>query len=233
MAAVQNDTVGLLAHSHAKQIIGIDVSSTALQLASHRLSFHKDADLNRVRLIRIPEDTQKIPLEDNSVDTIYCQGVLHHTSYPLGILNEFYRILKPNGKADIMVYNRNSLWMHLYVAYEKKILEGRYSSFNVEEAFARTTDGENCPLARCYRPDEFLAMSSYLGFCGEFTGGYYSLSELESYKNHFHHALNNPALPREHREFLKTLTLDTKGYPLFKNKYAGIGGVFHLQKKHN
>src|SRR3712207_7349439 len=40
------------------------------------------------------------------------------------ILSEFRRVLKPGGRAQVMVYNENSLWMHLYVAYLKMIVEG-------------------------------------------------------------------------------------------------------------
>ncbi|MCC5736361.1 class I SAM-dependent methyltransferase, partial [Klebsiella pneumoniae] len=69
-----NDTVGFLQYSHAQQIIGMDVSPTALSLASHRLSFHDDADLSRVRLIRVQERKPNIPLADESVDFIYSQG---------------------------------------------------------------------------------------------------------------------------------------------------------------
>lgn len=225
-----NDTVGFLAHSKAKKIIGIDVSPTALHLTSHRLSFHKDSDLSRVRLLRIPERDPAIPLEDNSVDFIYSQGVLHHTTDPLSILKEFYRILKVGGKANIMVYNRNSLWMHLYVAYQKKIVEKKYRSFNAEEAFARTTDGENCPMARCYRSEDFLAMTQYSGFSGSYLGGYYELGELELFKKHFAKALESPFLPLEHKEFLQSLKIDEKGFPLYENQYAGVGGVYCLQK---
>lgn len=225
-----NDTVGFLAHSKAQKIIGIDVSPTALLLASHRLSLHRDSDLNRVRLLRIPEVEQKIPLENESVDYIYSEGVLHHTTYPLGILKEFHRILKKNGTADLMVYNRNSVWMHLYVAYRKKILEKKYLNFNDDEAFARSTDGECCPVARCYRPEEFLALTNYAGFAGSYLGGYFSLEELNWYQKYHLAALEHGSFPKENREFIKALKIDEKGFPTYEGYYAGVGGVYRIQK---
>ena len=33
-------------------------------------------------------------IDDSTIDYIYCEGVLHHTSYPELILKEFYRMLK-------------------------------------------------------------------------------------------------------------------------------------------
>ena len=50
-----------------------------------------------------------------------------------------------------MVYNRDSVWRHLYVAYERMILERTpFAGLDVDEAFTRTTDGAECPIARCY-----------------------------------------------------------------------------------
>jgi SAM-dependent methyltransferase len=43
-------------------------------------------------------------------------------------LQEFYRILKPGGKVQIMVYNRNSLWFHLKTAYQTQILENKFDA---------------------------------------------------------------------------------------------------------
>ena len=56
---------------------------------------------------------------DNSVDYIFSQGVIHHTSYPEKILSELYRVLKLGGKAKIMVYNYDSPFVHQYIAYYK------------------------------------------------------------------------------------------------------------------
>lgn len=225
-----NDTVGFLVHSNAKQVIGIDVSPKALTLASHRLSLHRNADLRRVRLLKISDSEVAIPLPDNSVDYIYCEGVLHHTTDPLSIIKEFNRILKKGKEACVMVYNRHSLWMHLYVAYVEKILNGKYEKFNAEEAFARTTDGDHCPLSRCYRPADFLAFIQAAGFRGDYVGGYYSLLELDLFKKYGKKAAADERLPREHRQFLSNLTLDNNGYPLFDGKCTGVGGVYRLFK---
>ena len=51
-------------------------------------------------------------------------GVLHHIENLSGVFKEFKRILKKNGFIQVMVYNRNSIWYHLHVAYEVKIKMG-------------------------------------------------------------------------------------------------------------
>ena len=39
------------------------------------------------------------------------------TKDPDGVLREFHRILRPGGFARLMVYNYDSIWLHLYVAF--------------------------------------------------------------------------------------------------------------------
>lgn len=226
------DLVGFLLYSKAKQVIGMDVSPKALSLARHHLSFHNEIDLSRVRLVRIMESEGKIPLPDQSVDYIFCSGVLHHTTDPLAIMKEFNRVLKKNGKARIMVYGRDSLWVHLYVAYQEKVLYKKYYGLNIEQAFARTADGGNCPYARCYRPTDFLALAAAAGFKGDYLGGYLSQFELGLFRKYGREPLNNPSLASESRHFLQELQIDEKGFPCFQGKYAGLSSVYLLTKNH-
>ena len=68
-------------------------------------------------------------------------------------------MLRPGGEVRIMVYNRLSLWFHLYTAYVKKVVEGAFAGLTVEEAFTLNTDGEECPISHAYLPDEFLGQA--------------------------------------------------------------------------
>lgn len=225
-----NDLVGFLTRSRAKTIIGIDVSKTALQLASHRLGWHDDKDLSRVRLILKSEVDPKIPLEAASVDHIYCEGVLHHTTHPVAIMKEFYRILKPGSSAMVMIYNEQSVWVQLYVAYYRMILQGIDSKLPLREAFERSADGEGCPIALCWKPHEFAGMAEQAGFRVEYRGGYLGSSELEQIETHYDAAIRDPRLPREQRNFLSSLEFDERGYPFCGGKHVGLGGVFRLHK---
>ncbi|WP_425319531.1 methyltransferase domain-containing protein [Candidatus Coxiella mudrowiae] len=40
--------------------------------------------------------------------------LFHHIQNPEKVLNEFKRILKLGGSIRVMVYNYNSLWVHLH-----------------------------------------------------------------------------------------------------------------------
>ncbi len=223
-----NDLTGFVIYAHAKKVIGIDVSEKALMLASQRLSLHK-VNPQSVELIKISDAEPKIPLESQSVDYIYCEGVLHHTSYPEKILTEFRRVLKPGGTTSIMVYNYDSIWLHLYIAYEKMIVQNAFPGLTLAEAFTSNTDGVKCPISRCYRSKEFMGICTEAGFQVEYKGGYLSKFEIDLLSKLKPQALEDNGLSDEHKNFLKALAYDANGYPLFQGKYAGIGGVYLLR----
>lgn len=222
------DIIGFLLHSNPSKVIGIDVSPKALWFARRRIALH-NIPLNKVELIRISDSVPTIPLENNSIDFIYTQGVLHHTSYPEKILAELYRILKPHGKASIMVYNRESVWFHLYVAYEQMIVQSNYKGLATKQAYALTTDSSDCPISRCYNPEEFVLMCKQVGFSAEYAGGYYTLLELDLLKKYKDEAMIDKRLGEEHRKFLAEL--DNSPLPKRNGKLAGNGGVYWLEKR--
>ena len=223
-----NDLTGFAINTGARRLIGFDVSPTALDLARKRLELHGVAD--RVDLVHGADDDPSIPLEDAGVDHVNCQGVLHHTSHPEAILAEFARVLRPGGTATIMVYNRDSVWLHLYTAYEKMIVEGAFAGLDVDEAFARNTDGPDCPISRCYTAEDFLGVCRSAGLDGDAIGGYLSRRELQALETSWARALADPRLAAEHRAFLRDLTFDFNGFPMYRGRHAGIGGTFRLYR---
>ncbi len=224
-----DDVIGFLVHTNAKKVMGIDISEKALALAKLTISLH-NINSSRVELLQVSDSIPKIPIMDCSVDYIYSQGVLHHTSDPFSILQELFRILKPNSKACIMVYNFNSLWFHLYTAYYKVIIKNAFPGLTIYEAFSKNTDGEACPISRCYTDDEFSIMCRNAGFECEYMGGYLSRTELHMWQHFGHKAINDERLAITHRDFLRNIVFDSNGYPLYQGKYAGIGGVYQLYK---
>lgn len=225
-----NDLVGFLLQSRADKVIGMDVSAKALDLARQRLGLHVYRR-RRLQLIQISDLTPQVPLKSRSVDHVYCEGVLHHTSQPEAILAEFQRVLRPGGSACIMVYNRQSVWVHLYTAYMRQVVRGDFAGLSLEEAFARNTDGPHCPISRCYAWPEFSSLCQSCGFHVQYRGGYLSKHELECLDQCGEAALDDPRLAEEHRRFLRGLSKDPHGYPLTEGKHAGIGGTYWLTKQ--
>ena len=224
-----NDLVGFLVYTNAKKVIGIDISEKALRFASKRLALH-GVDPQRVELICVSDSAETLPIEDNAVDYVYCEGVLHHTTNPEAILREFHRVLQPGSQACIMAYNCDSIWLHLYVAYDQMVLQNKFTEMSVYEAFGKTTDTEACPIARCYKAHEFISTCKDAGFRAEYVGGYLSELELKLLKKYKQSALHDKRLGEEHKDFLRNLTFDEKDYPKYEGKHAGIGGVYRLYK---
>jgi ubiquinone/menaquinone biosynthesis C-methylase UbiE len=224
-----NDLTGFAVNTGASRIIGFDVSQTALDLAAARLDLH-GVDENRIELLRGADGDPAIPLDDASVDHLNCQGVLHHTSDPEAILRELARVLRPGGTGTIMVYNRESVWFHLYTAYERMIVEDMFPGADVHEAFRRNTDGPDCPISRSYPPEEFADLCRDAGFDVDYLGGYLSKHELNVLDRSWARAIADSRLAPEHRDFLRALTYDFAGRPMYEGRHAGIGGTYRLRK---
>jgi ubiquinone/menaquinone biosynthesis C-methylase UbiE len=223
-----NDVVGFLIHTNARKVLGMDVSRRALELARRRIALHR-TERDRVELIQLHDSDPRVPLADDSVDYLQCQGVLQHTSDPLAILKELHRVLKPGREARVMVYNRESVWFHLHTAYVVMQLEGTHRDLDVEDAFQLTTDGPECPIARCWRSEDFAALCAEAGFEASFLGGYLSRHELETLSRHRDQAVGDQRLADEHRAFLRELEFDQTGLPLHRGLYAGVGGAYLLR----
>ncbi len=221
-----HDLVGFVELSKPKKVVGMDISQVSLNEAQKRLSVH-GTDI--VQFIRIPDGSQRLSFDDNTFDYIHSSGVLHHTPNIEEILKEFRRILKPDGIIRIMVYNQDSLWLHLHVAYQRRILLGKDKTASLEEAFKRSTDGEDCPISCCYKKETFLELCRNCGFHAEFLGSAISLFELKLLPLRYD-AMSDKNLDEIHRDFLKHLTFDNFGRPLHKGVVAGIDACYELRK---
>ena len=222
-----NDVVGFLLYSGAAEVVGVDVSAKALALARRRVRLH-DIPEGRFQLMHVREGDERVPLADASIDHVNSGGVIHHVSEPERVLRELRRLLRPRGTCTIMVYNRDSIYFHLYTAYMRAIVERAFGDVDVEEAFRRNTDGPACPISRAFRGSEFLDMCAASGLTGKFAGGYFLKDELEWLRDHEEAALRSEELAEEHKEFLRELETDERGYPSYRGKAAGIGGVYRL-----
>jgi SAM-dependent methyltransferase len=185
-----------------------------------------EIDPERYRLLQLSDAQPRLPLDDASVDYVHCGGVIQHTTTPELVLRELARVLRPGGQGRIMVYNRDSLYFHLYTAYTRRILDGLFSGLTPDEAFARNTDGPECPISRAFRPSEFSELASRAGFEVEFVGGYFADIELDLWQSSGADAIAEPRLADEHKDFLRLVTDGADGYPRFDGSYAGVGGVY-------
>jgi ubiquinone/menaquinone biosynthesis C-methylase UbiE len=221
-----HDLVGFGLYSRPARLIGIDVSAPSLSETRSRLALH---GLN-AELLQIQPGDAALPFESGTMDYIHCSGVLHHVRNPEGVLKEFRRILKPEGEIRVMVYNKDSIWINLYVAYQKMILEGKYAGMCLADAFSHTTDGEDCPVSRYYTKDEFLQLADKVGLVGRFLGAAISMHEASIFTQLRYQAIQDRRMPSQHREWLLALTVDNTGFPKYEETFAGIDACFSLVK---
>lgn len=86
-------------------VTGVDFSETALELA------RKNAELAGVPVELGLADAESLPLDDESFDVVYGHGVLQYTAGPKRMVSECRRVLRRDGEAIFMVYNRLS-WLN-------------------------------------------------------------------------------------------------------------------------
>ena len=113
------------------QVVGVDLSETAVRLARQNLATHGQ------RGAAIVGDGAALPFGDKSQDVVYAHGVLQYAPDPRRIVEEALRVLVPGGTAIFMVYNRVS-WLHALSKLMKVDLEH-----------------EDAPVLRLYSIPEF------------------------------------------------------------------------------
>jgi ubiquinone/menaquinone biosynthesis C-methylase UbiE len=82
--------------------VGIDLTEAAVDLARKRF------ELSDLPGTFSTADAEKLDFEDNSFDLVYSHGVLHHTPDTEAAVSEVHRVLKPGGRAVVMLYHRGS-----------------------------------------------------------------------------------------------------------------------------
>lgn len=97
-----NGADGVMFAINGADYTGVDLTQTAVDAAREHFEL-----LGLKGTFQI-ENAEQLSFDDNTFDMIYSYGVLHHTYSPAKAVMEVYRVLKPDGKAVIMLYHKNS-----------------------------------------------------------------------------------------------------------------------------
>jgi len=82
--------------------IGVDLTEASVELA------RKKFQLSGLRGEFRVADAENLDFADDSFDLVYSHGVLHHTPDTKQSVREIHRVLKPGGRAIVMLYHRGS-----------------------------------------------------------------------------------------------------------------------------
>ncbi|MEW6161362.1 MAG: class I SAM-dependent methyltransferase [Verrucomicrobiota bacterium] len=132
---IGNGADGAMFALNGAHYTGVDLTEAALE-----------ATRRHFEVLELPgnfqrENAERLSFADGSFDWVYSHGVLHHTPHPAQAIREVWRVLKPGGRAIIMLYHKRSfnyyfrimLYMRLRVL--AKILS-RFSRWKEDRAAA-------------------------------------------------------------------------------------------------
>lgn len=92
-----------IAKAEPRSLHGIDLTPRAIEHTRARLEIlGLDSSLQ-------VGDAEHLPFEANSFDMVYSWGVLHHSPDTPQAVREVHRVLRPGGRARIMIYQTRSL----------------------------------------------------------------------------------------------------------------------------
>jgi ubiquinone/menaquinone biosynthesis C-methylase UbiE len=102
---------------HGALVTGVDLSSTAIELARRNFELHGVTAVD----LRVANG-EALPFDDESFDVVYGHGVVQYTADAPRLVRECHRVLTPGGQAIFMVYNRVS-WLNALSKLMKVQLE--------------------------------------------------------------------------------------------------------------
>ena len=165
---------------------GVDLTDAAVELARKRFQVSGLKGEFRVA------DAERLDFPDASFDLVYSHGVLHHTPDIEAAVREIHRVLKPGGRAMVMLYHRGSYNYRVGIRILRRAGAGLLTSeagiklinlltgepvdslrehaqlakngnSSADDFLSQSTDGAGNPLARVYSRRE--ARELFKDFC--------------------------------------------------------------------
>ncbi len=132
---------------HGAVVTDVDLAAGHLRLAEE--NFRRRGLQGRF----IHHDAESLPFDDRSFDVVYSNGVLHHTPNTAAVVGEIHRVLRPGGRAIVMLYAENSLHYWRKLVWLLGIKERLLEQMSMGEIMSRTVErsaNDARPLVKVY-----------------------------------------------------------------------------------
>ena len=127
------------------EVHAVDLTDKAVEATRVRMKeFGLDAEIRCA-------DAESLPYDSHEFDFVWSWGVIHHSARTARIVREIARVLKPQGEARVMVYNREARIVRLALL-RYYILSGEFMRRSPDETLWRWSDGYS---ARYYHKEQF------------------------------------------------------------------------------
>jgi SAM-dependent methyltransferase len=127
------------------RVDAVDLTDAAVEATRARVKeFGLDAAVRRA-------DAESLPYDDHTFDFVWSWGVIHHSARTARIVREIARVLKPQGEARVMVYNRDGRIARL-ILFRHYLMGGEFVRRSPDETLWRWSDGYS---ARYYQKEQF------------------------------------------------------------------------------
>jgi SAM-dependent methyltransferase len=108
-------------------------------------------------------DAERLPFADGTFDIVYSNGVLHHSPHTGVAIDEMFRVLKPGGRAVVMLYCKSSFhyWFTLFLCtglLKGAIFKHRDWLGHATEWIGDAPQTATNPITRCYTGGEVRAL---------------------------------------------------------------------------
>ena len=140
-------------------VTGLDLTPRSIEIARHRFDVYNLPGEFAIG------DGEALSFPDASFDAVYSFGVLHHTPDTGRAVREIHRVLRPGGKAVVMLYNRASLYYWGSVILKHGLIGGELFHKTPAEIMSRHVEHSEVdarPLVKAYSRAE--ARQMFRGF---------------------------------------------------------------------
>jgi ubiquinone/menaquinone biosynthesis C-methylase UbiE len=117
------------------ELHGLDIAPGPVEMVRHRLRLQGRPADERI----VEGSALDMPFGDASFDRVYSIGCLHHTGDLRRAVGEVHRVLRPGGRAVVMLYNRHSFRLLM------ERLRRRRTDEEVRAAYDSNAAGEAAP----------------------------------------------------------------------------------------